>query len=139
MKQVKVIIGRVNEGEYVYSAVMEAPELEFGLNGLGRTVEEAKQDLLEAYSEMRDIFEEEGRQIEDLEFNYSYDIPSFLKYYEYALSLAGLERISGINQRQLSHYINGTSKPRKSTVLKFSQNLKAFAKELSSVDLTWKQ
>ena len=75
---------------------------------------------------------------EKLEFNYRYDIPSFLEYYAYALSLAGLERISGINQRQLSHYINGTSKPRKATVDRFRKNLKAFAEELQSVDLIWR-
>ena len=82
--------------------------------------------------------EEEGQHYEDLEFDYHYDIPSFLQYYAYALSLAGLERISGINQRQLSHYMNGTSKPGKATVERFRHNLKAFAEELQSVDLIWR-
>lgn len=138
MKRVKVIIGRVNQGEYVYSAVMDAPEISFGLNGIGRTIEEAKSDLQEAYNEIIELTKAEGKQCEELQFDYSYDIPSFLKYYEYALSLAGLERISGINQRQLSHYINGTSTPRKSTVEKFRNNLKAFAEDLSSVDVIWR-
>lgn len=138
MKRVKVIIGRVNEGEYVYSAVMEAPEVGFGLNGIGRTIEEAKSDLLEAYNEIKELSAAEGKECEELQFDYSYDIPSFLKYYEYALSLAGLERISGINQRQLSHYINGTSTPRKTTVDKFRKRIKAFAEELSSTELIWK-
>ena len=48
MKKVNVVIGRVNEGDYVYSAVMEAPEVPFGLNGTGRTVEEAKLVFLDA-------------------------------------------------------------------------------------------
>lgn len=137
MKKVNVVIGRVNAGEYVYSAVMEAPEVHFGLNGTGRTVEEAKRDLLDAYKDIMELTEG-GRQFEKLEFVYHYDIPSFLEYYAYALSLAGLERITGINQRQLSHYINGTSKPRKATVDRFCNNLKAFAKDLQSVDLIWK-
>lgn len=138
MKKVNVVIGRVNEGEYVYSVVMEAPEVPFGLNGTGRTVEEAKKDFLDAYKDIVELMEEEGRQYDELEFNYHYDIPSFLEYYAYALSLASLERISGINQRQLSHYINGTSKPRKSTVERFRKNLKAFAEDLQSVDLIWR-
>lgn len=135
MKSVQVLIGRVNEGEYVYSAVMDAPDVPFGLNGTGRTVEEAKADLLEAYDEIMALMREEGRPCEELCFTYQFDIPSFLEYYAYALSLAGLERISGINQRQLSHYINGTSKPRKATVDRFRKNLKAFAEDLQSVDL----
>ena len=138
MKKVNVVIGRVNEGDYVYSAVMEAPEVPFGLNGTGRTVEEAKLDFLDAYKDIVELMEEEGQHYEDLEFDYHYDIPSFLQYYAYALSLAGLERISGINQRQLSHYMNGTSKPGTATVERFRNNLKAFAEELQSVDLIWR-
>ena len=138
MKKVNVVIGCVNEGDYVYSVVMEAPEVPFGLNGTGRTVEEAKKDFIDAYKDIIELMEEDGHRYEDLEFDYHYDIPSFLEYYAYALSLAGLERISGINQRQLSHYINGTSKPRKTTVERFRNNLKAFAEELQSVDLIWR-
>lgn len=138
MKKVNVVIGRVNAGDYVYSVVMEAPEVPFGLNGTGRTVAEAKKDFLDAYKDIVELMKEEGQQYEELDFEYHYDIPSFLEYYAYALSLAGLERISGINQRQLSHYINGTSKPRKSTVERFRNNLKAFAEDLGSVDLIWR-
>ena len=132
MKQVKVIIGRVNEGNYVYSAVMDAPEVPFGLNGTGRTVQEAKDDLLEAYKDIKGIMAQNGESYEELQFNYSYDMASFLNYYAYALSLAGLERISGINQRQLSHYINGSSTPRKSTVERFQKRIEAFARDLLS-------
>ena len=135
MKTVDVIVGRINEGEYVYNVVMDAPEVPFGLNGTGRTVDEAKADFLDAYKEIRDIMDEECKQYEDLSFNYKYDIPSFLNYYAHILSLAGLEKISGINQRQLSHYINGTSKPRKSTVERFSKKLKSFAEDLCSIDV----
>ena len=138
MKHVNVVIGRVNKGEYVYSVVMEAPGVPFGLNGTGRTVEEAKADFLESYEEIKEIMSLEGHEYEELVFCYHYDIPSFLEYYAYALSLASLERISGINQRQLSHYINGTSKPRKTTVERFRKNLKAFAEDLKSVDLIWR-
>ena len=133
MKKVKAIIGRVNKGTFVYSVVMDADEVPFGLNGTGRTVEEAKKDMLEAYAEIKEIMGEKGESFEDLRFEYVYDVPSFLAYYAYVLSLAGLERISGINQRQLSHYINGTSRPRRSTILRFEKSIKAFAEDLSSV------
>ena len=137
MKKVKAIVGRVNEGTNVYSVVMDADEVPFGLNGTGKTIEEARQDMLEAYAEIKEIMEREGESYDDLTFEYVYDIPSFLSYYEHVLSLAGLERISGINQRQLSHYINGTSKPRKATVERFRSRIRSFAEELRSVDIIW--
>ena len=138
MKRVKVIIGRVNEGTYVYSVVMDADDVPFGLNGTGRTVEDAKQDMLGAYTEIKAIMVEKGESYEELCFEYVYDIPSFLSYYASILTLAGLERISGINQRQLSHYINGTSKPGKATVERFRKSIHSFAVELRAADIIWR-
>ena len=66
-------------------------------------------------------------------FSFVYDIPSFLKQYAFAFSLAGLGRITGINERQLSHYINGVRKPSVNTVVKIENKLKAFASEISQV------
>ena len=133
MKKVKAIVGRVKTGLFVYSVVMDAPDVPFGLNGTGRTVEEAKKDFLEAYAEIREIMAAEGKKYEEMEFEYLYDIPSFLEYFAYALSLAGLERITGINQRQLSHYINGTAIPRRKTIDKFQTRLMSFADDLRAV------
>ncbi|MBR1576596.1 MAG: helix-turn-helix transcriptional regulator [Bacteroidales bacterium] len=138
MRKVKAIIGRVNAGTYVYSVVMDADEVPFGLNGTGKTVEEAKQDMLDAYAEIQEIMAEKGESYEELLFEYVYDIPSFLAYYAHVLSLAGLERISGINQRQLSHYINGTSKPSRTTVERFRSRIRSFAEELQSADVMWR-
>ena len=130
MKRVKVIIGRVNEGTYVYSVVMDADDVPFGLNGTGRTVEEAKQDMLGAYTEIKEIMVGKGESYEELCFEYV--------YYASILTLAGLERISGINQRQLSHYINGTSKPGKATVERFRKSIHSFAEELRAADIIWR-
>ena len=60
MKKVKVMVGRVNAGTYVYSVVMMADEVPFGLNGTGKTIEEAKQDFMEAYREIKEIMAENG-------------------------------------------------------------------------------
>jgi transcriptional regulator with XRE-family HTH domain len=50
------------------------------------------------------------------------------------LSLAGLEKITGINQRQLSHYLNGVKKPRQETIQKIEESIHRFANELSQVN-----
>ena len=106
MKTVDVIIERGSDG--TFDANMETySDLEFGLLGQGKTVEEAKADLMNSYNEIKEIFAEQGKEVEDLRFEFKYDIPSFLQYYAFAFTLAGVERITGVSQGQLSHYING--------------------------------
>ena len=48
-------------------------------------------------------------------------------------SLAGLARITGVNQGQLSHYVTGRRRPSKSTVEKIEQSLHDFANEIGQV------
>ena len=68
-----------------------------------------------------------------MEFVFKYDVASFLSYYAYAFSLAGLSRITGINQGQLSHYINGTSKPAQKTIDNIQEKVNNFGIEMSKV------
>ena len=58
---------------------------------------------------------------------------SFLELYSNRFTLAGLQAITGINQKQLSHYLNGVKKPRMSTIEKIEKNIHDFANELSKV------
>ena len=77
----------------------------FGLLGQGNTVSEAIDDFYNSYGEIKTMYQAEGNKYPMLEFEFKYDMPSFLQHYAYAFTLAGLERITGVNQRQLSHYI----------------------------------
>ena len=55
MKTVDVIIERGSDG--TFDANMETySDLEFGLLGQGKTVEEAKADLMNSYNEIKEIF-----------------------------------------------------------------------------------
>ena len=67
-------------------------------------------------------------------FDFSYDVASFLAYYSDKLSLAGLERITGVAQGQLSHYVTGRRQPSKKTVEKIQKALQNFGNELSHVN-----
>nr|DAW68823.1 MAG TPA: Helix-turn-helix XRE-family like protein [Bacteriophage sp.] len=132
MKTVDVIIERGSDG--TFDANMETySDLEFGLLGQGKTVEEAKADLMNSYNEIKEIFAEQGKEVEDLRFEFKYDIPSFLQYYAFAFTLAGVERITGVSQGQLSHYINGVRKPSEKTARKIQERIHEFAKNLSQV------
>lgn len=54
----------------------------------------------------------------DIEIEWTFDVQSFLRYYNDIFSKAALERITGINQKQLGHYSSGLKKPRKAQVKK---------------------
>ena len=131
MKNVVAIIEKASDGRY--SIFSDDDSLPFLLTGTGATVAEAYDVFLGGYQDMKRIFEEDGREFEELAFEFRYDVPSFLQQYAYALTLAGLERITGVNQKQLSHYINGVRKPSKATVRKIEEKLKAFGNEIASV------
>jgi hypothetical protein len=108
--------------------------LPFGLTGDGKTAQEAMQDFLLARDEMKEFFIEEGKEFPEVEFDFSYDVASFLAYYSDKLSLAGLERITGVAQGQLSHYVTGRRQPSKKTVEKIQKALQSFGNELSHVN-----
>jgi len=69
----------------------------------------------------------------ELEFNIQHDVSSFLDYYSGILSKSGLEKITGINQKQLWHYSSGKRKPKRQTTLQIQNGLHRFAENLKEV------
>ena len=130
-KKINVVIERGIEGSF--SAYIADDNCEFGCIGEGKSVEETKADFMKAVGEMQEVYAEEGSKFPDVEFDFIYDMASFLNYYAYAFSLAGLARITGVNQGQLSHYVTGRRRPSKSTVEKIEQSLHDFANEIGQV------
>lgn len=131
MKQVKAIIERSSEGRY--SIYMDAPDMSYLVTAEGDSLEEAKREFMECYEDLRAYHLERGEAFEEVSFSFSYDMASFLQHYAYAFTLAGLSRITGVNQGQLSHYINGTSRPSARTIDKIESGISDFAKSLSGV------
>ena len=82
---------------------------------------------------MKEFIESVGETFIETTFAFKYDVPSFLQEYAYAFSLAGLERITGVNQKQLGHYISGYRKPSARTVKRIESGIQAFCAQLSSV------
>jgi len=134
MNKVKAFIERGNDGSFGVYIDLEDKTLNYGIFGEGNNVNEAINDFKESYKGMKEIYEEEGRHFVEADFDIKYDVASFLNYYSGRLSLAGLEKITGINQSQLSHYVNGTNRPSKQTVIKINESLRSFANELSQVN-----
>lgn len=130
-KKINVVIERGIDGSF--SAYIADDNCEFGCIGEGKSVEETKADFMKAVGEMQEVYAEEGSKFPDVEFDFIYDMASFLNYYAYAFSLVGLARITGVNQGQLSHYVTGRRRPSKSTVEKIEQSLHDFANEIGQV------
>jgi hypothetical protein len=126
------IIERGNDG--TYGVYVESDNLPFGVIGDGKNIPEAVADFYNSVEEMRAYYKDAGKEFpKDLAFEFKYDTASFLQQYAYAFTLAGLERITGINQRQLSHYINGVRRPKEKTIRQIEERLHAFGNEIASV------
>ena len=130
MKKVNVIIERAKDG--LFSAYMDNDTFDFGLNAQGETADEALEAFHTVYEEIKALYQEENKEIPELQFEFSYDVPSFLDYYTNIFSKPALEKITGINQKQFFHYSAG-QKPNKKTISKIQEGLNKLGKELSQL------
>jgi len=132
MKTLKIVIERSAD---MFSAYAENAE---GIYGGGDTVKEAKQSILNAIQIIKEEFTSENIPAilnGDYEIVYHFDIESLLKYYKGIFTNAALEKITGINQRQLQHYSSGLKKPRQLQLKKIEDGLHKLAAELQAVEL----
>ena len=113
MKQISVIIERASDGTYSVYCKNEI------FSGMGDTIEAAKADMLQQMELYKATAKEEGFKYpefldEDFTISYTLDAQSLMEYYlsKGWFSLATLEKVTGISQKQLWAYAHGT-KPRK--------------------------
>jgi predicted RNase H-like HicB family nuclease len=80
--------------------------------GDGDTVKEAKEDLLNSYQEILDVYKEEGKpvpeELKDLEFEYKYDIASFFDEFNW-INISALAKVLGMNKSLLHQYKKGNT------------------------------
>jgi hypothetical protein len=131
MKKVSAIIERGGDGRY--SVYIEDTAYPYGIIGTGGTVSQAIDDFQAGYQEMKEYVESTGETFIAADFSFKYDVPSFLQEFAFAFSLAGLERITGVNQKQLGHYISGYRHPSRRTVRKIESAIHDFSKQLLAV------
>jgi len=109
-----------------------------GVYGAGNTVEEAKNNVLDGLELLKETrtksdWPEILKEGYDIEFQF--DAQSFLTYYADVFSKPALERLTGINQKQLHHYATGLRKPREAQRKKIETALHKLGNELLSVRL----
>ena len=107
-----------------------------GIYGSGETVQETKKSIIESIKLYKENNTEVPAELQgEVEIIWAYDTASFMEYFSNIFSKAGLERITGINQKQLGHYASGLKKPRKNQIEKIDQAIKRLAEDLNQVHL----
>ena len=132
MEKIIMIVGASKDMLNAYSDNCE------GIYAGGDTIEEVKADTEEAIRLIKKNLPEDRwpEQIKgDYELEWKFDVPSFLEYYSRFMSLAGMEKMTGINQKQLSNYLNHRAVPRKKQADRIITGIHSFAHELLSITL----
>jgi len=133
MKTILVKIERNKDGFGVY-ANNEV------FTGMGETLEKAIDNMIEGIHLYVETMKEAQLPYPsylngDYKFIYEYDIQSMVSYYSGIIGFSGLEKITGIHQKQLGSYSKGESSPRKEQIKRFVTGLHAFGAELNAISL----
>lgn len=110
-----------------------------GISGAGNTIEECKANILEGLKLMIDYSSKSYCKAPqwlvdgEYEIEYRYDVQSLLIYYANVFTKPALERLTGINQKQLHHYATGLKKPREPQRKKIESALHRLGRELMSI------
>jgi predicted RNase H-like HicB family nuclease len=133
MVTIEAIIERAKDGTYNVYCTEEI------FSGAGETIDTAKEDLLRQMAFYKETAIAEGFKYPsflDGEYSVSYkvDMASLLRFYVNSgiFSLAGVSKLSGINQKQLWSYINGT-KPRKAQTDRLEKGFRTLTKDLNTL------
>ena len=70
MNKVKAFIERVADGTYSVYIDLEDDTLNYGIIGEGDTVEEAIEDFKLSYTDMKALYEEEGKEFQETTFEF---------------------------------------------------------------------
>ena len=132
MEKIIMLIGKSKD---YYGAMSENCE---GIYAAGESVDAVKADTYAAIEAIKRNLPVDRwpNQIKgDFEIEWKFDVQSFLEYYSGFISLAGMEKMTGINQKQLSNYLNHRAVPRKKQTERIREGIHKFAHELLSITL----
>jgi predicted RNase H-like HicB family nuclease len=111
-----------------------------GCVATGDTPKEVNQHIKEAIEQHIKGSLEDGDEIPQAfygqyELNYHFDAEGLLNYYKGIFTKTGLQRLTGINSKQLHHYASGTKKPRKAQIEKLESAFHELGRELMEVKI----
>ena len=99
---------------------------------------EAKADFENSAKEVALYFQESGRQtpaeLQDIEFEYKYDIASLFNYYNF-INVSKFAQVAGINASLMRQYKTGNQYISENQVLKIEDALHKIAYEIAAIKL----
>ena len=128
--KVTAIVEKTSDGMYSCSVTENLGN--YGIAGYGETAEEAKEDMLECYREMKEMNDEENVVTPELEIMYSYDMQSFFNKFSF-LKMSVIAEMSGINQSLLRQYATGHAVAGENQYKKLKKTINEIKEELSLV------
>ena len=133
MTTIEAIIERASDGTFDVYCKDEI------FSGAGATIDAAKEDMARQMAFYKDTALQQGFKYpsfldSDYERHYTVDATSMLKYYVNSgiFSLSGLEKLTGINQKQLWSYMNGT-RPRKNQSERIERGFRSLQNDLNAL------
>ena len=127
--KVTVIMEKAKDGNYSCYVDDDLPG--FGLAGFGETAEAAKEDMSEAYAEIKALQAEEGKAVPELEFTYKYDMQSFFDYFSF-LNVSRVAELAGINPSLMRQYTSGVANAGQKQYEKIRVAVRKISRELSA-------
>ncbi len=130
MKSLTIIIER---GADLYAAYSDKFP---GLYATAENVEEVKKSIHKAIKLYIKYNDDKLSSYlkSDITIKYKFDLESFFNYYNGVFTKSGLEKITGINQKQIQHYASGLKKPRLIQRKKIEDALHKLGDELKSIN-----
>ena len=105
--------------------------------GEGNTAEEAKSDFLNSYEELIQFYKEEGRvpeYLENIEFEYTYDLSAFFSYFKF-INVSKFAEAIGIEPSLMRHYKIGDARISREQAKRIENGIHVLASELQKVTL----
>lgn len=129
---VNVELGKGNFGAYIESAP--------GIVATGNTPETIEKNITEAIESHVETLKELGMKVPSIflgkyELVFKYEPMALLSQYSGVLTPSAMERITGINRKQMSHYATGLKKPREDQKKKITTGLHKLGQELLRLEL----
>lgn len=112
-----------------FCAAAYIPEIDGAVIDTGKTIEDLKRSFAATLRSHIEMCHEDGDAIPDYllkgdyELDFIFDVSAILKESERFTTLSAISRITGINCKQLSHYLRGEKKPRPDKRIKIIEGL----------------
>jgi hypothetical protein len=121
-----------NDG--MYSCFTTSKIENCALAGYGDTPNEAINDMLASYEEIKEMNAEDGLETPNLEFVYKFDIPSFFAYFD-CINISKFSRLAGINASLMRQYASGKANAGDAQVAKIKDGINKFKNQLDKITL----